>query len=68
MSGRFKGTLPKSLKVHGILADMTTFIIDVKVHKADDIPLDKVMLELLMILGQNMSQFFLTVSFEKKGS
>ncbi|KAJ8441132.1 hypothetical protein Cgig2_006961 [Carnegiea gigantea] len=54
MSGRYKGTLPKSLKVHGILADMTAFITDVTVHKAEDVPLDNVMLELFMILEPNM--------------
>lgn len=42
MSGRYKGTLPKSLKVRGILADMTAFITDLTVHKAEDIPLDNV--------------------------
>lgn len=42
ISGRYEGKLPESLVVRGTLADMTTFVTDLKIRKAKDIPLDKV--------------------------
>ncbi|KAF6138802.1 hypothetical protein GIB67_025964 [Kingdonia uniflora] len=42
VSGRYKGNIPDSLKARGILADSSTFAVDLKVQKAKDIPLDKI--------------------------
>ncbi|KAL2933117.1 hypothetical protein RDABS01_016236 [Bienertia sinuspersici] len=42
ISGRYKGKIPESLKVHGTLADMSNFVTELKVRKTKDIPLDKV--------------------------
>ncbi|CAN4089165.1 unnamed protein product [Withania somnifera] len=41
-SGRFIGTFPDSVKVSGRLADSSNFVIDVKVQKAKDFPLERV--------------------------
>ncbi|XP_017255565.1 uncharacterized protein LOC108225246 isoform X2 [Daucus carota subsp. sativus] len=43
VSGRYSGYFPESVQVSGILADSSTFVIDVKAHKAIDIPLDRVL-------------------------
>ncbi|XP_031382013.1 inter-alpha-trypsin inhibitor heavy chain H3 [Punica granatum] len=40
--GRYNGRLPDQLKVTGTLADSSTHVIDLHIHKAKDIPLDKV--------------------------
>ncbi|KAA8540232.1 hypothetical protein F0562_024205 [Nyssa sinensis] len=42
LSGRYHGDLPDSVKACGTLADMSDFMVDVKVQKAKDIPLDRV--------------------------
>ncbi|KAK1360310.1 Inter alpha-trypsin inhibitor, heavy chain 4 [Heracleum sosnowskyi] len=42
VSGRYSGIFPESVKVSGILADLSSFVIDVKAQKAKEIPLDKV--------------------------
>lgn len=42
ISGSYEGKLPESLKVRGTLADMSSFVTDLKISKAKDIPLDKV--------------------------
>ncbi|XP_043706008.1 inter alpha-trypsin inhibitor, heavy chain 4 [Telopea speciosissima] len=42
VSGRYQGDFPESLKAKGMLGDMNNFVIDLKVQKAKDIPLDKV--------------------------
>ncbi|KAI3711511.1 hypothetical protein L1987_70049 [Smallanthus sonchifolius] len=41
--GHYRGGFPDTLKVTGILADMSNFTIDLKVQRAKEIPLDKVM-------------------------
>uniref|UniRef100_A0A5B7AK45 Putative inter alpha-trypsin inhibitor, heavy chain 4 n=1 Tax=Davidia involucrata TaxID=16924 RepID=A0A5B7AK45_DAVIN len=43
VSGRYQGVFPDILKARGILADMSNFVIDLKVQEAKDIPLDKVL-------------------------
>ncbi|KAI7991430.1 hypothetical protein LOK49_LG12G02203 [Camellia lanceoleosa] len=43
VSGRYKGDFPETLKARGILADMSNFVVDLKVQKAKDIPIDKVL-------------------------
>ncbi|XP_010273855.1 PREDICTED: uncharacterized protein LOC104609280 isoform X3 [Nelumbo nucifera] len=42
VSGRYQGSFPHPVKVRGILGDMSSFTIDLKVQKSKDIPLDKV--------------------------
>ncbi|MCD9644018.1 hypothetical protein HAX54_031976 [Datura stramonium] len=42
VSGRFIGTCPDSVKVSGTLADSSNFVVDVKVQKAKDFPLERV--------------------------
>ncbi|KAK4736214.1 hypothetical protein R3W88_010475 [Solanum pinnatisectum] len=42
VSGRFIGTCPGSVKVSGTLADLSSFVVDVKVQKAKDFPLERV--------------------------
>ncbi|KAJ4954091.1 hypothetical protein NE237_030923 [Protea cynaroides] len=41
VSGRYQGNCPNTLKARGMLADMNNFVIDLKVQKTKDIPLDK---------------------------
>ncbi|XP_074348599.1 uncharacterized protein LOC141687284 isoform X1 [Apium graveolens] len=43
VSGRYSGIFPESIKVSGVLADLSSFVIDMKAQKAKDIPLDKVL-------------------------
>lgn len=42
--GHYRGGFPDTLKVTGILADMSNFTIDLKVQRAKEIPLEKVSL------------------------
>ncbi|KAJ0759569.1 putative von Willebrand factor, type A, von Willebrand factor A-like domain superfamily [Helianthus annuus] len=42
VSGRFKGEFPDIVKARGLLADFNTRVIDVKVKKANDMPLEMV--------------------------
>ena len=42
LSGRYKGSFPETLKAKGVLADFSDFVIDMKIQKAKDIPLQKV--------------------------
>ncbi|KAL4560141.1 hypothetical protein LXL04_032290 [Taraxacum kok-saghyz] len=42
VSGRFKGNFPDIVKAKGLLADLSTHVIDVKVSKANDMPLELV--------------------------
>ncbi|KAK1413822.1 hypothetical protein QVD17_29558 [Tagetes erecta] len=43
--GHYRGGFPDTLKVKGILADMSNFTIDLKVQQAKEIPLDKVLVK-----------------------
>ncbi|XP_058214944.1 uncharacterized protein LOC131326249 isoform X3 [Rhododendron vialii] len=43
VSGRYQGAFPETLKATGILADSSNFVVDLKVQKANDIPLDKIL-------------------------
>ncbi|KAI7991531.1 hypothetical protein LOK49_LG12G02177 [Camellia lanceoleosa] len=54
VSGRYKGDFPETLKARGILADMSNFVVDLKVQKAKDIPIDKVLAkqEIDLLSGQ----------------
>ncbi|XP_039016895.1 uncharacterized protein LOC120147650 [Hibiscus syriacus] len=40
--GRYRGSFPDTLKAKGVLGDSSSFIIDLKIEKAKDILLDKV--------------------------
>lgn len=42
ISGRCRGSFPDSFKAKGILATSSDFVVELKVHNAKDIPLDKV--------------------------
>lgn len=54
ISGRCRGNLPESLKVSGTLADMSNFTAELKIRKAKDVPLDKVLARrLINILTAN---------------
>ncbi|KAG6727549.1 hypothetical protein I3842_02G131900 [Carya illinoinensis] len=41
LSGRYNGNFPESVKISGTLADMSNFVIDLKVQRAKDMPLDR---------------------------
>ncbi|KAK4756876.1 hypothetical protein SAY87_007003 [Trapa incisa] len=40
--GRYSGHFPEELKVRGIMADLSACVIDMKIHKAKNIPVDKI--------------------------
>ncbi|KAF3439706.1 hypothetical protein FNV43_RR17984 [Rhamnella rubrinervis] len=42
VSGRYRGKFPHTIKAKGVLADLKNFIIDLKIHNAKDIPIDRV--------------------------
>ncbi|XP_017979273.1 PREDICTED: inter alpha-trypsin inhibitor, heavy chain 4 [Theobroma cacao] len=43
VSGRYKGDFPDNIKVTGMLADMSTFVTDLKVQNAKDVPFDRML-------------------------
>ncbi|CAL0320252.1 unnamed protein product [Lupinus luteus] len=42
LSGRYKGRFPEFLKVKGVLADFSSFVIDMKIQEANDMPVQRV--------------------------
>ncbi|KAJ1437118.1 von Willebrand factor, type A [Sesbania bispinosa] len=42
LSGRYKGSFPEVFEVKGVLAEFSNFVIDVKIQKAKDIPVQRV--------------------------
>lgn len=42
LSGRYRGVFPETFKAKGVLADLSSFSLDLKAIQAKDIPLDKV--------------------------
>lgn len=48
ISGRYDGSFPDSIKVSGTLADMSNFIVELKVQRAKDMPLNRVIFEQLV--------------------
>ncbi|KAL3642875.1 hypothetical protein CASFOL_013690 [Castilleja foliolosa] len=42
VSGRYRGTFPETIKVNGLLADMSNFHVDLKVEEAKEIPIGKI--------------------------
>lgn len=47
--GRCQGSFPDTLQAKGILGDLSSVIIDLKIEKAKDISLDKVRRQLLSL-------------------
>ncbi|WCJ39392.1 Nucleoside diphosphate kinase family protein [Euphorbia peplus] len=43
VSGKYNGNFPDSLQVNGILADMTSFTIELNTRRAKDVQLDKIL-------------------------
>ncbi|CAA2992772.1 inter alpha-trypsin inhibitor, heavy chain 4-like isoform X1 [Olea europaea subsp. europaea] len=43
ISGRYRGSFPETLKVKGILGDISNFSLDLRVQVAKDIPIDKIL-------------------------
>lgn len=43
VSGRYDGSFPDTVKISVTLADMNSFVIDLKVQRAKDVPLDRVL-------------------------
>ncbi|XP_021828452.1 inter alpha-trypsin inhibitor, heavy chain 4 [Prunus avium] len=43
ISGRYEGSFADSIKVRGTLADMSNFVIDLKVQRSKEFPLDRVL-------------------------
>nr|KJB07323.1 hypothetical protein B456_001G016000 [Gossypium raimondii] len=41
--GRYEGSFPDTLKAKGILGDLSSFVMDLKIVRAKDIPLDRVL-------------------------
>lgn len=50
VSGRYHGNFPYSVKVGGNLADLSSFVVDVKVQKVKDFPLDRVISQVLKLI------------------
>ncbi|KAM6599945.1 hypothetical protein CsatA_019554 [Cannabis sativa] len=40
--GRYQGKFPNSCKAKGVLAGLNSFVIDLKIHNAKDVPLNKI--------------------------
>lgn len=58
MLGRYKGDFPDTIKVKGRLADMSTFIMDLKVQNAKDKSFDRVIFLLLKLIPLEVSEFY----------
>jgi hypothetical protein len=50
VSGRYRGNFPYTLKAKGVLADLSNYMIDLKVEKAKDMPIDRVRNQLVSLL------------------
>lgn len=50
VSGRYRGNFPDTIKAKGVLADLSNYMIDLKVEKAKDIPIDRVRNQLVSLL------------------
>lgn len=48
ISGRYDGGFPDSIKVSGTLADMSNFVVELKVQRTKDMPLNRVIFKLLV--------------------
>ncbi|KAE9608173.1 putative von Willebrand factor, type A [Lupinus albus] len=42
LSGRYKGHFPEILKVQGVLSDFSSFVMDMKIQEAKDIPVERI--------------------------
>ncbi|XP_023530597.1 uncharacterized protein LOC111793097 [Cucurbita pepo subsp. pepo] len=45
VSGRYCGNFPETVKAKGLLANLDNIVLDLKVHQAKDIPLDKLFIK-----------------------
>lgn len=50
VSGRYKGKFPDSVKARGTLADSSNFVVDIKAQKAKNMPIDKVMFQVVKLV------------------
>lgn len=58
VTGRYRGKFPDTLKVKGVLANLSNFLIDLKIDMAKDIPLDRVRKKLVSSI-ELCSQFLI---------
>lgn len=58
VTGRYRGKFPDTLKVKGVLANLSNFLIDLKIDMAKDIPLDRVRKKLVSLI-ELCSQFLI---------
>ncbi|KAG8636056.1 hypothetical protein MANES_16G093900v8 [Manihot esculenta] len=42
ISGRYRGSFPETVEAKGVLGDLSNFVVDLKIQKANDMPLDRV--------------------------
>ncbi|KAL2327289.1 hypothetical protein Fmac_020716 [Flemingia macrophylla] len=42
LSGRYNGNFPKEFEMKGVLADFSNFVIDMKIHEAKEIPVQRI--------------------------
>ncbi|KAL6974621.1 hypothetical protein U1Q18_028805 [Sarracenia purpurea var. burkii] len=66
ISGRYHGTFPDNVKATGILADTSNFVVDLKVQKTNDIPLDKVLAKQEMNILTAQAWFSENTELEEK--
>lgn len=60
LSGRYHGGFPDSVKASGSLADSCSFVLNLRVQKTKDFPLDKVISQVLkLIISQRTSYYWL---------
>ncbi|KAE8735296.1 TMEM184C protein [Hibiscus syriacus] len=65
ISGRYQGSFPDTLKAKGILGDSSSFIVDLKIEKAD-IPLDRVIARQQIDLLTAQAWFFKNKQLEEQ--
>lgn len=66
ISGRYSGKFPEVIKARGIIADMTCYETDLKVHKAKAIPLEKILALQQIITFTSQAWFLEDKRLEKK--
>lgn len=67
VSGRYRGKFPDTLKVKGVLADLSNFLVDLKIEIAKDIPLDRVRKQLVSFCSIELCSQFLIMLFRAIG-
>ncbi|XP_074280794.1 uncharacterized protein LOC141605796 isoform X2 [Silene latifolia] len=66
ISGRYKGDFPEVVKVSGIVADMTSYEVDLKVTKAKGIPLERILALQQIIIYTSQAWFLESKQLESK--